>query len=444
MIAQPPPAAAKKESGKENTTVKTYQKPSLADLKGNKFSSADGRFTIALPKSISGFSALTPQSVGINASGSRYQWTVREGFIIASYLDFLDKDFNFKSEQDYVNYFAGAIEGVINDLKAKLINSENIKLENNRGVKMNFELSNGLKGTYKNYIVNKRQYVLLGLFEKDIPESEKLINQSFDTLTIISQASIDEELRRKIERSTPSPLPQELVPGKEKSDAEDDNLKGKVKTLTQEDEDLSGTWSVQGRHISSITDYNEKGNQIKRLFYDSKGIPNDITVFGYIDGARVRKSGRIETDSNPPIMAFGANTKETAKPDLRYDYKHEYKYKDGKLVEDAMIRNNGKLWLRYVYNYKGNEMEELVYDENGKLNQKYLSVLDDKGNEIENISFDVLKIRNNGDEKYVIKYDSFDEKGNWTKRTRLKVVTENGKQILKPYYSTYRTFTYYQ
>jgi hypothetical protein len=49
-----------------------------------------------------------------------------------------------------------------------------------------------------------------------------------------------------------------------------------------------------------------------------------------------------------------------------------------------------------------------------------------------------------GDSKYSIKYDSFDEKRNWTRKTTSKLVVENGKQIYKPINIKYRTITYYQ
>jgi hypothetical protein len=67
------------------------------------------------------------------------------------------------------------------------------------------------------------------------------------------------------------------------------------------------------------------------------------------------------------------------------------------------------------------QVEKLVYSEDGKLNQKHLAVLDDKGNEIERTRFNVSGIQTDGDIKYSIEYDSFDEKGNWTKKDDFKV-----------------------
>lgn len=444
IVAQPPPPPA---ASKENNNARQIvQQASLRNLSANeKFSSADGRFTISLPLDISGFTALTPQNTQSNASGSLYQWRIKEGIILVSYSDFLDENFNAKTEQDYVDYFGGATKSALTSTNAKLINSSNIKLGNYRGIKLNLEFPDGSKGTHRNFIVNKRQYSLTAKFDEDVPDAEKLINKAFDTLTLISQTAIEEELRRKVEESTPPSLPQEPVAKKEKTDAEDENLRGKVKTVTEESEDLSGTWSVQGRHFDSIEDYNEKGNRLKQLLFDSKAIPFQITVYGYIDGARVSSSKIITYENSPPpLMAISKpNNKEVAKSDPRYSYKFEYKYIDGKLAETRWIMNNNSLWIRYVNNYKGNQVEELVYDKEGKLNQKYLTVLDDNGNEVERTNFNVLGIQRDGDSKYSIKYDSFDEKGNWTKKTTSKLVMENGKQIYKPINIKYRTITYY-
>lgn len=446
VFAQPPPPAKT-----ESNAVKIVQQPALKNLPATeKFSSADGRFTVALPRNISGFSALTPQNMGRNVSGSMFQWHLREGFVTISFYDILDPKFSVTTEQDFVNFFGGARDAALNSFKGKLVSESLLKSGEYRGHKFSFRLADDSTGIGRVFYVDKRAYMLLAVAAKNVPDAADLISQAFDTFALIKQKAIDAELRRKIEASTPKALPQEPSAKKEKSDAEDENLKGKIKSIVRENEDLSGTWSIQGRHFSSVEDYNEKGNLVKRLFFDSKGKPFMITVYGYIDGARVSDSNFIEYEGSPmrlsAAVAPAEREEKITKPaDPRYEYKLEHKYADGKLSEMQMVFSNGKRGMRYVYNHRENQREELVYDTQGRLNQKFIYTLDEKGNEIERTDAAVLNYQQaEGDRKYSIKYEAFDEKGNWTKRVTSKLVTENGKQVYKPWYITYRTITYYQ
>ena len=443
-ISQPPPPVSTEKTPNVRTIT---QAASLANLKGDDhFSSIEGRFTIALPKSISGFSALTPALMGINASGAQFQWRLREGFVIVSYHDFLDPNFQVKTEQDFVNYFGGVKAGFFDTLKAKLISEQNIKLDGYRGQKLVLELPSGLKIVTRTFYVDKRNYTFFAGASEGVANAETLISNALDSFALVSQSKIDADKLKSIESSTPAPLPQEPIVPKEKTDAQDENLNGKVKTVTKEDQDLSGTWTSQVRHFSSIEDYNEKGNLIKQISFDSSGNPFEITVYGYLNGARVSKynSIRYEYDPPPMMLSTGPSKPDTKPRETRISYSYGYKYKDGKLVEMQMFHNDGVPGMRYTYTLKGNILENLVYDEKGKLNQKYVSKLDERGNEIEETNVDVFPSQTYGDRKYVTKYDSFDENGNWTKKTKSKYVMENGKEVLKPWYVSFRTITYFQ
>jgi hypothetical protein len=165
------------------------------------------------------------------------------------------------------------------------------------------------------------------------------LSNTFDTFKLISQAEVEAELQRKFEAMKPPALPQEPVVTKEKTDAQDENLKGKVKRIVAESEDLSGTWSVQGRKPSSVTYFNEKGNYVERDLYDSQGKPFQITMYGYIDGKRVSNSKTTNYEYDPPPMAMPKSKTDepVKKSDPRYEYSFEYKYEDGKLAEKQMF-----------------------------------------------------------------------------------------------------------
>jgi hypothetical protein len=209
---------------------------------------------------------------------------------------------------------------------------------------------------------------------------------------------------------------------------------------------MSGTWSVQGRKPNSMEYYNERGNLKKRVSYDYKGNLFDITVYGFLDGMRVARQGhRIEREYNPPpVMLASPTGAATPKSDPRYSNKFTFQYDEQKrLVEKSWISSNGELWIRYVYKYTGNpasQRETLDYSANGSLNRHYLSLLDDKGNEVEQTSFET---RNGSiQDKYSYTYE-FDGRGNWIKRITSKWVTKDGKSYFAPSYVDYRTITYY-
>jgi hypothetical protein len=312
-----------------------------------------------------------------------------------------------------------------------------------RGYKFTFEMQTGDKGSYRIFYVNRRSYAMMA-FYSNAQNAEALITRAFDSFALVPKSASDAAIDKRVEAAMPQPLPQEPRAPKERTDAEDENLLGKVKVVVTESEDRSGTWGTQGRKMSSVESYNERGDLTKRIGYDSKGKPFQITVYGYLDGHRVSKSSQIIYDDDPPLMALPAvrNGAPASTRDSRYDYKYAFKYVDKRLNEKQLILNNGEKGMRYVTTYGRDRSEELVYDAKGKLNMKFLYKLDEKGNAVESVFVDVLGVRGT-DEIYQIRYDSSDENGNWTRTTTLKQVKENGQLVYKDWYVTYRTITYY-
>lgn len=259
-----------------------------------------------------------------------------------------------------------------------------------------------------------------------------------------SLKNLDSKMLKSIETSTPAPLPQEPVVPKECSDAEDKEIKGRVMSVTGEAQDISETGSGEAKHLSYIESFNEKGHSLKRISFDYIGNPSDITVYGWLDGARVSKTNSITYDYNPPpAMAPPGSAKLAPKSrDVRISYSYTYKYVGGKLSEMQMYYNDGRAGMRYTYTRTGNTLEKLAFDDKGQLNQKYVYRLDKDGNEVEDLRIDLTPQRYYGDKKFIFKYDSFDKSGNWTKRTASRIQTVNGKEIAKPAFVHFRTFEY--
>lgn len=404
------------------------------------FTSLEGRFSITLPKQISGY---TPQSANTpegRIEGSLFNWRTAEGSFIVGYTQ----------RPEAVEPMGKRALDILRDSaiasgqgKAKLLSETDISLDGHPGRELKVEFPDGIT-TARIYLVRNRIYQAIVSLPPGSKTQEPKAIKILDSFKLLSQADVEAALKQKIVEATPGPLPQEPVAKRLRSDAEDEGLKGRVKTVLTEREDLSGTWAVSGRKPSSMEYYNEQGNLIKTESYDYRGNPSDITVYGYLDGDRVSHSNSIDYEYNPPpMMIAAAAAPGQAKPkyDPRYSYKFKFKYDEkGNLKEKVWYSNDGALWMRYTYNYKGNQKEELIYDENGALNQKSLYTLDDKGNEIEEINYEIKD--NSVSDKYSYSYE-FDAKGNWIKKTTSEWVTKDGKSQLVPSNVTYRTITYY-
>lgn len=260
---------------------------------------------------------------------------------------------------------------------------------------------------------------------------------------IAAAQNLDGTILKRIQDATPKPLPQSPRTPKVTSDAADEGLRGKVQKIVEEREDLSGTWSQQGRNFRSITDFDERGDYLKRVSFGSNGSPYEVNVYGFLEGSRVSLHKAIYDGSGISVgtVTSGVETKHLAF-DPRYSYKYEYKFDKDRIAEMRMILSNGEKGMRYVYKHTANRMEELVYGYNGKLNQKYITVFDTNGNEIEWHSIAVINLPR-PDRKHLIRIDATDSHKNWTMRTFLKLTSDNGKTKYEAAWVEYRTITYY-
>lgn len=403
------------------------------------FTSIEGRFIIELPKRISGFSPVSINAPnGTHIEGSTFNWRTSDGVFMVGFLD--RQEMLEKAGKEVLDFLRDSILTQAQG-RAKLVSETDITLDGHPGRQLKLEFPDGI-ALARIYVVGNRIYQAIASLSTANKAKEPQALKVLESFKLLTKSDVEAEVKRRVAEATPKPLPQEPVAKRAKTDAEDEGLQGRVKTVFTEAEDLSGTWSVSRRKPESMDYYNEQGNLTKAESYDYKGNPFDITVYGYLDGERVSKFSTIQYEYDPPPMLM---TSAAGEPPLKYDPRYSYKFKfkydeKGNLTEKVFYGNNGKLWLRYVYSYKGQQREELVYDEKGSLNQKYLYTLDDKGNEIEETIFDVKD--NSVERKYTYTYE-FDSEGNWIKRVTKKLFTKEGKSSFEPYSVTYRTIAYY-
>jgi hypothetical protein len=405
------------------------------------FTSLEGRFTIALPQQVSGFRGITTDTPkGRVTLGDAYSWRLPNSQYEVGYIDpTLTPNFSGDGKA-FVDGVAVGLAAQMATKNGKLLSNVEIPVAGGYGREVKLEFSDFFY-VQRIYLVNQRMYQVAVGFKKDANPREETA-KILDSFKVLTPAEVEAARQKQIAEASPSPLPQEPVAKRLKSDAEDEGLRGRVKTVFTESEDLSGTWSVQGRKPSAMEYYNGQGNLTKREFYDYKGNLDTITVYGYLDGERASHDKSIEQEYNPPpMMVAPAPGGQKPKYDPRYHYKFKFKYDDkGRLVEKTWYSNDGKLWMKYAYNYKGDQKEELVYAEDGSLNQKYLYTLDDKGNETEEVIYETRddSVRSKNSYSY-----EFDAQGNWIKRTTSKWATKDGKQQFVPDSVTYRAISYY-
>lgn len=439
-VAQPPPPPAAAPGTKP---VKALEPKSLADVKPtDQYKSWEGKFRIALPaSSLSGYSAITPKTSGANAAGGQYNFRTKEAVFMIQFTDYFDPQFtNMSSEQIDQRLSAGVAGGVERTRGTKLLD-ERVTLGSFVGSRFKVALPVGGNLLARMYFVGARLYTIVGQPSETVPNAESLTEKTLASFALIPQSELDAEVAEGIRLATPEPLPQAPVTSKEKTDAEDENLKGRVKRVVEEDQDLSGTWQAQYRKRSSETEFDPRGNFLKTISYDSTGHPYDVTVWGYLVESRVTLSKSIASSSVLRLTAAGPP--DTKSRDRRYSWKRLYKYTAGRLSEKQLIQNNGELWMKYAYAYSGNEMIELVYSENGKLNQKYSYRFDQNGNPTRYLTYDAFGDPNRVKRSYRYQYDKIDALGNWLQRTQIEVISENGIDKEVPSQIEYRTITYY-
>ena len=419
-----------------------YESQSAPSVVGaGTFVSLQGRFSIALPQQQHGFRGLAIPTPDGTATGDSYEWRMKEGVFTAGYIDRAQRQDDPDTSK---RIFAGVREGLEQSAKesgGKFASERQIELNKVQGREFRFEFLAGLI-IYRVYLVSGRMYQVAAMLKSDQPAKEGIALTVLSSFKILTEDEVATARKEQAAKAQPGLLPQEPVAARIGSDARDEGLRGRVKRVFTESQDLSGTWSVQTRKPNSRDYFNERGNLTKRESYDYKGNLSEITAYGYLDGARVSKSQSIRQEYNPPPMMSGPPAGgATPKYDSRYSFKFTFKYDDKKrLTEKEWIGNDGTLWLRYVYNYSGNQKEELVYSANGSLNQRYLSILDQNGNEVDETIFEARdgSIRSKQSCAY-----AFDSVGNWTKRTTSKWITKDGRSSYEPQYVYFRTITYY-
>lgn len=180
----PPPVAKR-----PRIETKPIEWLSLKDLTGDeRFSSVEGRFSIGLPKTGSGFSPMTPETTRGGIYGGTYTWLVHEGTIAVIYGDFLKLTANLVTEKDYADFFGGAKEGILLANKGKITSEQDTKLQGWHGHIFTFLLPDGRTQIVRGYAEKRRCYQLIAIAKNNVPGAEALLVKVLDSFSILPPA----------------------------------------------------------------------------------------------------------------------------------------------------------------------------------------------------------------------------------------------------------------
>lgn len=345
-----------------------------------RFVSLEGRFSISLPEQSTSRKLTIPTPVDY-ASGILYEWQTKEGAFGIGYADTFQP---INQPEAIKRFFEDATErfrklAVANG--GKVAGVKKITLDNHPGIEQRADLSTG-SIIQRMYLVSRRIYETSVVVKKSQREYESATIGVLDSFKLLSDPEITEEALK----AGPSPLPQTPEAPRAGSDADDEGLRGPVKSVRTEIQYLSETALTKAGTESWLTTYDKNRNKLRTEIYDFKNNLSLIELYGYLDGSRVSASKFIQREYSPPLATMGRPS--NRKMDPRYQWRFEFKYDEKKrLTESTAFRSNGEIRERHVYKYEGNQKEELVYSQNGSLVRRHLYILDHKGNVMERTDF---------------------------------------------------------
>lgn len=429
----------------------------LAQLNQNdvqEFVSLSEQFAIKLPARYNDYKPFVPFKIGKeNYNLSLLKWNTGAGLITVGYMR---ATWDWERPDVSNRFFAEFRKLIMSKIadKGRLVRERNISLEAHPGLELIVENS-GQINAFRIFLVRNRFFMLTLVVEsgqRDAAPSGDEILLSFRLLPRFEVVAIRD---RKLESLDWPPLPQYSSSTRPKSDAEDMNLKGRVKQVLTESEYVYDGVLSDIRNSDEIKEFDRRGYLTREVRFESES-PMSMTSFGHANETLTSK--KVIMGQFPNGRTIGLSPMRTGMQitrETRFTYRA-----DGQLSE-IKISENGELIQRSILSYSQNKRETETWEyfqllgARGESRVKLSETLDASGNPIEVTESRYQKAPNhnvtNGatyeqkvsEEKSAYTYE-FDSQGNWKKRIRFLLTSEKGKAIRLPHLVTYRTITYYQ
>lgn len=223
------------------------------------------------------------------------------------------------------------------------------------------------------------------------------------------------------------------------------NLKGKVQSLTEQSYTVDSTGNMKKDSVAYVSDFDEKGYSNKGQTKDSAGNVKEETLITRYDNGTPKE---ITTKANGKqtkkfVIALDSNKKFSlvnvydSTDKITSYYKEITQDQFENVLGATEYTPDNKFKSSFTQTYTNGHFAGTVgKDSTGKENYRSAYKLDDKGNFSEGSEMNVTK-DSTKTTLTTFKYDSFDDKGNWTQRTQY-----NDKN--KPIKVVKRTLTYYK
>lgn len=224
------------------------------------------------------------------------------------------------------------------------------------------------------------------------------------------------------------------------------NLKGKVQRLEESSSTIDSAGASKPDSASFINEFDEKGYQTSYVQKDINGKVKETQTITHYEGGQTKE-----------VIVKNAEGKQTMKWEISIDSSGKYSgakvydstgklssiWKElteneyGEVTKGNEYKEDGSLKSSFTNNYdSGHYTGGMGKDSSGKETFHSSLTLNDKGDASEESRTTVMK-DSTKTEKFTYKYDSYDDKGNWTQRT---TYNEKGK----PVKLTKRTVSYYR
>ncbi len=222
------------------------------------------------------------------------------------------------------------------------------------------------------------------------------------------------------------------------------NLKGQVKSISETTTTIDSTGKEKTDSLTNISNFDEKGYMKSSLTKNGEGkvtaeqfVTHDSmgNMLEYVSNKNGKLVSRLVTELDKEGKYIGGKSFDsTDKQDGYYKDLKQNEY--GMVYAGTQYDMNNKVKATWSQQYEKNHfLGGKSTDSTGKVTYEGTAKVNENGDMSEE-AYTSVENGKSKSEKAIFKYDSFDEKGNWTQRTKLN---EKGKpvQVLK------RTISYH-